>query len=388
MVLTSLGGSGEKGRVGFLLEDGRKRIVLDYGIKRRLCGGWKDIYPLEVKEKVDLLYLSHAHQDHVGAVPLLSFERIISSEPTLKLMKHYIYTWFKTARRYELPIDAERYEDFLQKEDFKIMNTMNFDGLFFKLGKSGHLLGSTWVKIRWDGVSLLYTGDITLDSPIYRFDEPEKADVLIMDCAYGLRRLKPREDLLNVLDSLKGNRIILPLPSVGRSQEILLTLLNSGILPVFVDEKIVRFFNFLSEFKEWLKVEPKIESVNTELPEKLVEGIYLTTDGMITGGTSLKLYNLLKDDEKTRFILTGYQERGTTGWKILNEEDRAMQFIWKVHPDFTDILTLIDKIDPYHIIIFHADEKDSSDLVQELGKLGFKSSVLEMGKRLKLGEIT
>lgn len=387
MVLTALGGSGEKGRVGFLLEGHGKKVVLDYGIKRRLSGKKQDIYPLETVGKVDALYLSHAHQDHTGAVPLLEFKNLLCSKPTLSLIKHYVSTWFKTAKNYGLFIEEERYRKFLER-DHKISD-MNFtEAITFEMGKSGHLVGSTWVRIEWDGFSLLYTGDMTLDSPMNRFDQLKKADILIVDVAYGTKILPPREGILNLLDSLKGNRIILPLPSVGRSQEILYTLLQNKIVPVFVDEKILKGFKILKDYRDWLKVNPEIPQLNAKIPDKFTDGIYLTTDSMITGGTSLRLYDYLKNDGKTYFVLTGHQEEGTPGWKMLRERnEKSLEFIWKVHPDFNDVLKIIDAVKPSYTILFHANRETSLEVIKELKKIGIKSFILEKGNSLILEEI-
>lgn len=387
MILTALGGSGEKGRVGFLLKGYGNRIVLDYGVKRRLYGKREDIYPLEIADEVDILCLSHAHQDHAGAVPLLEFKKLLCSKPTLSLLKHYVSTWLKTAKSYNLFIDEEKYGRFLER-DYKIPDVDFSENITFEMGKSGHLVGSTWVRISWDGLSLLYTGDMALDSPMNCVDYPKKAVVLIADAAYGTKILPPREELLNLLSSLKGNRVILPLPSVGRSQEILLTLLENGIIPLFVDEKILKAFEILKEYKDWLKVNPEMPELNSRIPDKLPEGIYLTTDSMITGGTSLKLYNDLKDDEKTYFVMTGHQEEGTLGRKMLRgKNERAMEFIWKVHPDFNDIMKIIDEVEPSYTILFHANREASIEVIEKLGEMGIKASILDKGNSLVLEEI-
>lgn len=387
MMLTALGGSGEKGRVGFLLEGYGKRIVLDYGIKRRLYGKREDIYPLEMVDKVDVLYLSHAHQDHVGAVPLLEFKDLLCSKPTLSLLKHYVSTWLITAKSYNLFIDEEKYKRFLER-DYRISDVKFPEGMSFEMGKSGHLVGSTWIRISWDGLSLLYTGDMALDSPMNRVDRLKIANILIVDVAYGTKVLPPRKEILNLLSSLKGSRVILPLPSVGRSQEILFALLENGITPVFVDEKILKAFEILKEYKDWLKVNPEIPQLNTRIPDKLPEGIYLTTDSMITGGTSLRLYNDLKDDEKTYFVMTGHQEEGTLGWKMLKEKnERALEFVWKVHPDFNDVMKIIDEVQPSYTILFHANREESIEVIERLGKMGVKASMLDKGNSLVLEEI-
>jgi len=55
--LRVLGGIGEKGRVGFELLIDEKKIVLDYGVKRKLMGDADEIYPLKPSGMLDFLFL-------------------------------------------------------------------------------------------------------------------------------------------------------------------------------------------------------------------------------------------------------------------------------------------------------------------------------------------
>ena len=384
MLLESLGGSGEKGRVGFLLEIGEKKIVLDYGIKRKIHGSWDEIYPERVDGRVDLLYVSHAHQDHSGAIPLLEFEKLLCSEPTLFLLKNYVSSWMKTAKMYDAPLNERKYEEFLNR-GIRIVKE-KIDWISIDTGKSGHTVGSTWIRLE-HGISLLYTGDITLDSPLYAFDDLKRADVLIVDTAYGSRKIEPRESLMGLILRFKHRRVVLPLPRVGRSQEILLTMLRSGMMPVYVDERILRAFDVLERFRDWLKMDINTPEVNTELPTDLPAGVYLTTDGMVTRGSSLKLYKLLKGDPNTIFILTGHQEEGTYGWKLLRDGENAIEFVWKVHPDLEDVLRIIETVSPSYTIVFHADEGESKKMVEMLNDMGVRSGILKRGESLRLEEI-
>ena len=72
--LSSLSGSGENGRNCHLIEYNDKIILLDCGVKREIIDGTVGFYPgltKEIVNKISCVFLSHCHEDHVAALPLL-----------------------------------------------------------------------------------------------------------------------------------------------------------------------------------------------------------------------------------------------------------------------------------------------------------------------------
>ena len=68
MRLTFFGGTEEVGRTSMLLEDGKKNLMMDCGIKL----GEKTEYPLlddDELKRVNNITISHAHLDHSGYLP-------------------------------------------------------------------------------------------------------------------------------------------------------------------------------------------------------------------------------------------------------------------------------------------------------------------------------
>lgn len=375
--LRVLGGVGEKGRVSFEVTLDGKRTILDYGVKRKIIGDPGEVYPHAPSGPVDVLFLSHFHLDHVGAVPLLDFEKLICSEPTFELLKVHIESWMKIANN--LLMDEEKYEKFMGS---KLSAEKSMNGSSMETGMSGHTVGSLWALLK--NCSLLYTGDIALDSPLYRFDPLPEAKFLIVDAAYGTRKIPKRDELLNIV-AAKDKRIILPLPGVGRSQEILMKLIENDLIPVFVDKKILDGFDFfLKDCREWTRWD--LPELNFEIPENLPPGIYLTTDGMITSGTSLKLFNMLRGDKNTLFVMTGHQEEGTIGWKLLREGEVAIQQIWKIHPDTEDLLEILSMVKPDVVIPFHSDRKDLDELKSFFERNGVRVLTPEFGESVYMEE--
>ncbi|UCD07725.1 MAG: MBL fold metallo-hydrolase [Candidatus Aenigmatarchaeota archaeon] len=64
--ITFLGGCREVGRMGILVDSGKERFLLDYGVRVEDMG-----VPLEPGFPIKSLFLSHAHLDHSGNIPTL-----------------------------------------------------------------------------------------------------------------------------------------------------------------------------------------------------------------------------------------------------------------------------------------------------------------------------
>ncbi len=131
-------------------------FTYDRGI--RLAGS--DLW-LDAERKVPLSYVSHGHADH-----LKGHTRIIATPPTIRFFQQRQHKVSATPVLYRQPFEL--------------------DGLTIELYPSGHILGSSMIRVVRDGVSLLYTGDFKMRAsataePI----EIPQADVLIMECTFG-----------------------------------------------------------------------------------------------------------------------------------------------------------------------------------------------------------
>ncbi|KHF31469.1 Ribonuclease [Paenibacillus sp. P1XP2] len=106
------GGAGEHGRSCYVITGNQHRIMLDCGVKKEGTGQ----YPLLEEYLIpDLtaVFLSHAHEDHSMALPLLYKHgyrgEIWATKPTVKQLEHYFDHWRKyvAGRNGELPYGQE-----------------------------------------------------------------------------------------------------------------------------------------------------------------------------------------------------------------------------------------------------------------------------------------
>ncbi len=210
--------------------------------------------PLEI----DYMFLSHAHIDHSGRIPLLvkkGFDGdIYCTKATYDLaeilLKDSGYIHEKEAdweNKKRIRAGRETIEPLYTFEDavaaipqFKAVlyeqKIVVNDNLTVRFNDAGHILGSSiielWITEEGKTHKLVFSGDLGMsDKPILK--DPaliESADYLIMESTYGGRlheETDNRIDLLMdiILDTIDRNgTVIIPAFAVGRTQEMIYEL--------------------------------------------------------------------------------------------------------------------------------------------------------------------
>lgn len=229
--------------------------------------------------ELDYVLLSHAHIDHSGLVPYLytlGFEgKVIGTNATRSLLslmlpdsgyiqEHDIKWYNKKLTKKGLPPVKPLYTHEDAVRCIKRIKGVNYDepyhinsDISVVFTNSGHMLGSAVVNlsVKENGktTTIAYTGDV--GRPTNRILKSPKAfpqaDVLITESTYGDRIHDPHHEsedaLLNIVKNTcvnKGGKLIIPSFSVGRTQEIVLSLNNwfneSRLprVPIYVDSPL------------------------------------------------------------------------------------------------------------------------------------------------------
>jgi Cft2 family RNA processing exonuclease len=195
--LTIWGGAGEHGRSSYLLSGGGFRLLLDCGVKKGGAGEYPLIGPGQAA-MLDTVLLSHAHEDHSVALPLLYAQgysgEVWTTRETRAQLEPYFRSWRSSVSRegHELPYteadeQAIRYR-YLEEGGASLSWFELIPGVQVMWGRSGHLAGSVWFLITAEGRSIFYSGDYTAESRLLEADSPGEA----IEAAGGIPHLEQR----------------------------------------------------------------------------------------------------------------------------------------------------------------------------------------------------
>jgi len=218
------GGFGEKGRTSLAVDDGRTRIMLDAGIKVGAAGD--DYYPRPglPPGEIDALFISHAHEDHVGALCRL-------------LRQGYAGPILMTAEtRADMPATLAQYADaddlarFMPPESrielFRPGDAVTIGSLHVETGASGHVAGGVWFAVAGGGRRVVYAADMVSASRVFAMQMPPACDLVVLDASYGVDPVTAETRAAEIaawLDRHPGG-CLMPTPLAGRSLELMAVL--------------------------------------------------------------------------------------------------------------------------------------------------------------------
>ncbi len=366
MKLTFAGGASEVTGANYILESGATRIMVDCGLHQgsgaREKGNW-DPFPYDVT-KIDALFVTHSHIDHIGRVPLLmrrGFRGKIYSTPPGKDVAHELlldseHLLFGIAERAGVePLYGP--EDVLRAmgvwEGVEYHRPVTVGDCTVTLYNAGHVLGSSSVLVEGkDGKKILFSGDLG-NSPAPLLggkDMMPDADFCLIESAYGNRlhedRARRKELLEDAIeDTVKnGGVLMVPTFALERTQELLSELddlIESGRIPsvpVYMDSPLaIRLTEIYKKYPDYLKAgtfdfhfkelhitstTEQSKAINTAPAPKIV----IAGSGMSNGGRILHHEKNYLPDPKSMFLAIGYQAEGTLGRRILDGEKNVTIF--------------------------------------------------------------
>jgi Cft2 family RNA processing exonuclease len=271
----------EIGANSYYLEWGRHRLVLDCGMHPKETG--EDALPnfkAIAGQKIEAILVSHAHQDHIGTLPVLMRRfptaRIFMTEATAEIGNVLLHNSVNVMTRQREEIGravAGLYPLFTHRETDRASERWRWcplrqrisiagerapqrekDALTFEFFDAGHVLGSSGILLRAEGQSVFYTGDVNFDDQTIMeaavFPE-ENIDVLIMECTRGdhakptgWTRAGEEQRLAGAIATVFERRscVLIPVFALGKTQEILAMLYKfrresrtlSGEFPIYI----------------------------------------------------------------------------------------------------------------------------------------------------------
>jgi metallo-beta-lactamase family protein len=369
--LTFLGAAGTVTGSKHLLQANGRLVLVDcglfQGLKELRDRNWA-AFPIDPK-RIDAVILTHAHLDHCGYLPRLvaaGFHgRIFCTPGTRDLCTLILpdsahiqeedarhanrrgYSKHAPALPLYTELDAARALTQLQPVGYERPVPIA-PGIEVEFINAGHLLGSAYARVRMDGGTVLFGGDLgrygrpVLPDPLPVAD----ADVLLLESTYGDRLHQPDDDgerLAAIINETtqRGGRVIVPSFAVGRVEELLYwirRLETAGripILPVYVDSPMAAgALQFYSQRCD--ELDPDMKPTEREvavfgtrrmtivasaqesaaLAVSDTPAIVIAASGMATGGRVLNHLLAGLPNAKHSVLFVGYQAEGTRGRQL------------------------------------------------------------------------
>ncbi len=360
------GGVKEVTGANFLIEAEGKKILIDCGLFQGISDLQHDTdanfkeFPYK-PEEIDLLFVTHAHLDHIGRIPRLvkmGFKgRIFSTQETKELSSLMFEDALKIMSYSKKDGKNILYEDSDVRETLNLWTTLSYHAphIFFEKIKvkainSGHILGSAAYQFDINGKKILMTGDIGGDdNPLLNNPESlEDNDYMVIESVYGDRDHESlenrRENLLLAIKYIEKTKGVLMIPafSIEKTQVILYEineLVEEGRMskiPVFLDsplaQRVTKIYkrNF-DHFKKIVRKDisqgddifnfPKLTLTYTRSESQNIDKvsgpkIIIAGSGMSEGGRIINHEKLYLSNPNNAIVFVGFQSAGSLGREI------------------------------------------------------------------------
>lgn len=321
----AISGVGVKGPACFLYETAGKRLLLDLG-----RGPDGDSLPvIDGLGQIDAILFSHGHVDHTGGLVLwdrLGRPPLFATCPTIALSNH---TELHTATPLE--------------------ECSAIQGIALEIGACGHAPGAVWMRLGGED-GLVYSGDVSLESTLFRSSLPPRAKALIFDASYGVADVPLSDQIIEIDRVLDGGAILFPCPAGGRGLEMARHFLEKG-LPVSLCPSHRQVAQTLLAHENWLT--PGGHAV---LDNLLTQGHHLEENSPLAGvmiaagpnaerGVAKALAERMIASRQGQIIFTGHIASGQPS-EAMVREGTARFLRWNVHPRLCEQRRLLEAVAP------------------------------------------
>ncbi len=439
--LFTLGGFGQVGRSCMLLTTAESKILIDCGINPGARTPSESFPRLDwiniTLDDLDAVVIGHAHLDHTGFLPVLCKYGykgpIYCTEPTLPMMNLIQLDAIKVASAQgRTPMYSDRDVKQIMRQAITLPYGTVTDispDIKLVLANAGHILGSALCHFHIGNGdhNFVYSGDIKFAKSIL-FEAASwnfpRVETLLIESTYGAKediqpsRQEVESAFINAINNTltDGGKILIPIPAVGRAQEIMMVIdhyMKSGEMveaPVFTEGMISEASSIHEAHPEYLARELRQKILetddnpfdseyftNVEHPdareEPLRDGspcIILATSGMLEGGPVLEYFRNIAPDKKNKILFVSYQVNGTLGRRVLDGSRQVSLMgregkveavnincgIEKLdgfsgHSDYNQLISFVHKLRPKlrRVLVNHGERRKSENLSMSIRRM-------------------
>jgi Cft2 family RNA processing exonuclease len=409
----------EIGANSYLLETGDSRIILDAGAHPKEKGlEALPNYNSVPHDTVDAIILTHAHHDHIGALPVLQRQQprtpVYMTEPTGEVGAAMLHNSVNVMSSQREELGIHEYPLFTHKEIDEIKPRWDYRNLrkpfhlpgtemectFFD---AGHIMGSVGVLMKQNGKSLFYTGDVNFEPQTItrEADFPtEGIDALIIETtrgdyqrAEGFSRRAEKERLAKVICETFANNgaVLVPVFALGKSQELLLMLdelremdliPNAPVIIGGLSTKMTVLYDHYADkvrrsYEGFRILEDMETLVAPRRRRKEIQynphTIYALSSGMMSEGTTSNQFaRRFIDNPRNTVAFVGYTDKETPGFRVRHAKQGEMilldsklppvelrcrieSFDFSAHATREDLVSYVKKVNPGKVLLVHGD---------------------------------
>lgn len=364
MEIQFLGGASGVGASCNLVTIGTHHLLVDAGVRMDGRDRLPDLAALD-GVALDAILISHAHADHIGALPLLADRfpatPIYASPPTIRLMEVMLGDAVRVmARRAAEELELPLYDEALVAATLRRLRPLQLGaqalpelpGVTVHAQRAGHIAGAVSLGFEAGTARLAISGDVSATpqrsilgaAPL----APRRPGLLVLESTYGARLHPNRaveerrlaEAVATVIE--RGGHCLIPAFALGRAQEIILILRSAqrdGIIPPFpvaVDGLVRAVCAAYAAFPEALTPALRRHLLNGGRPffggsvqpveslqqrERILAGppcAIIASSGMLTGGPSVWYAERLVERPEAAIFFSGYVDEEAPGRRLLD----------------------------------------------------------------------
>lgn len=432
MRFLGLGGTHEVGASSYLYELGGIRLLVDAGQRPSQLGA-AALPQLELLEAnpPDLMLLTHAHLDHVAALPLVKrmFPHlpVYATRATKRIALEVLSDAVKVSESQGAPLYTlgEVTHAVANMTELNMHQPVSFQGGQLRVYPAGHILGAVGALIETDEGCVFHTGDFSniagLTTPAaYQPSTPVPVDAVVSESTYGDTPLPSRkQQVQQFIEAIRGvfeggGRVLIPTFALGRAQELTLLLVNhmmSGVLPqvpIYLDGLVRSLTHAFEELLGEMPEKLQNQAANIGSPflregvtlvkdrkqrERIIgsqqPAVILASSGMLTGGVSPRYARAVLEEPASALFIVGYQDAESPGRRLLELERGGdvllptgrngdfesvpasclvSRYYLSAHADRVGILAHLSRYPSQHAVLMHGETNARLTLMDALKK--------------------